>query len=108
MKLLELEPKLLVTGEGDVYSQQADNFERAQGIEFSCPKCKNHLIEVWFAGRNTPQTHTPRSGGWGISGTGLIDITISPSIDMRYGSEEHPKTYCHWHGFIQNGEIITV
>jgi hypothetical protein len=61
-----------------------------------------------------PSTFVP-SPRWGMSGTGLHDLTLSPSINCAVGKacpelnlkagECKPGRMC-WHGFIQNG-IVT-
>ena len=72
----------------------------AQGLLFNCPKCNpTHRIQVGFHDRDLLPHHASQSreGGpsrWHASGTGLADLTLTPSIDSG----------C-WHGFITNGEV---
>lgn len=82
----------------------------ARGVWFLCPACfqKNggavgtHLVEATFRGRNVPDHMGSQSknGGpsrWDVSGTGLDDLTLQPSIDCG----------C-WHGYVTNGEVTFV
>ena len=76
----------------------------AQAIELECPKCRGHHVLVAFAGRGVLDHQGSRNSAgqptrWQIvSGTGLSDLTLSPSIDCT------PSNPNCWHGFITNGE----
>lgn len=97
-----------------------DGIDGAQGIFFWCP-CgfgkpefpldggRPHGVIVPFRNprnapqlapdvgphsRNNPDAH-PR---WTVSGTGLADLTLSPSIDVGAPGS------C-WHGFITDGQV---
>lgn len=78
----------------------------AQGVEFDCPVCRNgHRIQVAFQGRGVLDHQATRDKEgrptrWAVSGTGLADLTLSPSVDCTPGN---PKC---WHGHIQNGQIV--
>ena len=73
-------------------------FDEAQGIFFECPRCPSgHGVLVWFDGRDVPAAMTP-TPRWKMSGTGLDDLTLQPSILLAQP--------CGWHGFITNGEIV--
>lgn len=91
----------------DMLHQQAE-LTGADGVEFLCPKCfeenggavGTHLVQVFFHGGDAPENlgkdsegHTAR---WTANGTGLDDLTLSPSI--------YVKTGCGWHGYVTNGE----
>lgn len=86
---------------------QVHSLSEAQGIEFDCPKCRvsarSHRIHVAFAGRGVLDHQATRSTDgtptrWQVvGGTGLDDLTLSPSIDLT-----HADPNC-WHGFITNG-----
>lgn len=99
--LSKLEPefmRVVSLGRYDHPEKMAD----AQGVWFLCPVCftnndgpvGTHMVLIWFKGRGAPpeETPTPR---WEVSGTGLADLTIKPSIHTQGG--------CGWHGFITNG-----
>jgi len=92
----------------DVLYEQ-DEFKGADGIEFLCPKCfaenggevGTHLIQVFFAGGDAPDTLGHDSEGktvrWNALGSGFDDLTLTPSIYVKVG--------CGWHGFVTNGEV---
>ena len=100
--LLDLEPRLVLrTPTG---FREVDSLSVAQGIVFLCPRCSvphagggAHYVLVWFSGRAVPDEETPGPGRWGVSGHGLADLTLSPSIHLRGG--------CGWHGFVDCGVV---
>ena len=109
MTLAELEGGFIRVGAGEPghYSiGHTDSIANAQGVEFLCPGCyaKNggprgtHMVICWFSGRGVPDDAVPLPGRWGVSGTGIGDLTLAPSVDV--GSD-----HC-WHGFIQNGQSV--
>ena len=83
----------------------------AHGIRFLCPKnfVKNggragtHWIIIVFEESPVPPYIGLGSSGtpqrWKASGTGLDDLTLSPSI------QEIDDGLCGWHGFVENGII---
>jgi len=94
-----------------------DSIDGADGVFFWCP-CgygkpeypieggRPHGVIVSFANPRGCSPAPPdagsrsRTGGpsrWTMSGTGLNDLTLSPSVDVGTPS-------C-WHGWIQNGEV---
>lgn len=93
------------------YRRQGTEIERAQGLFLWCP-CRYgtddcHGLLVPFANpRNAPalpNDHGPvardgRHPRWTMTGTGLHDLTLTPSIAVG-GSPE-----C-WHGYITNGAV---
>mgnify|MGYP003387413317 CR=1 FL=1 len=79
--------------------------DEAQGVMFRCPfPGHGHMVVVWFANpRVLPpadSNHTP-SPRWQMSGTGLVDLTLQPSVDVKGG----PDCSSCWHGYVQNGVI---
>lgn len=97
---------------GDPYPHEAvipvPDMASAQGMWLLCPVCfkKNggpvgtHLIGVTFRNRGAldHQGSQSKHGGpsrWTVSGTGLHDLTVNPSVDCG----------C-WHGWIKNGDTI--
>lgn len=100
------------------YRLQGPELDGAQGLFLWCP-CgfgkpefplegpRPHAILVPFANPRSapvaPGGHGPtsRDGShrprWTVSGTGLEDLTLSPSIDVGTPS-------C-WHGHVRNGEV---
>lgn len=92
--------------EGDLHWDQGSEIEGAQGLSLNCP-CGQHSLMIPFANpRNAPSlpadhgpvardgSHHPR---WTMSGSGLSDLTLTPSVDVGTPS-------C-WHGFITNGAV---
>lgn len=83
----------------------------ADGVRFLCPKCfaKNggargtHSVSVGFAGRCPPGSYTKNLEGqdvrWQVSGTGLDDLVLSPSIQLLCHPPP-PPGFCAWHGFV--------
>lgn len=123
MKLTDLEPRLLtvsfqtdtwnvvrdgvphsVTGPRE-YHQEVVSLSEAQGIIFLCPACYasnggaagTHSIICWFRDRGVPDEATPGPARWLVSGNGLYDLSLSPSILLLSG--------CQWHGFITAGAV---
>lgn len=95
------------------YRRQGAQIEGAQGLVMYCPCCYGkddgaHGLIIPFANpRNAPQlpaNHGPTARGnpslhprWAMSGTGLGDLTLTPSVDVGEPS-------C-WHGFITSGVV---
>lgn len=106
--------QFLVTDPDGKGHRDIDTLDGADGIFFWCPcgygkpeypldGARPHGVIVSFANpRGTPPAPAhggsrSRDGGpsrWTMSGTGLSDLTLTPSIDVR----------C-WHGFITNGVV---
>lgn len=78
--------------------------DEAQGLRMQCPVCRNHGLAVAFAGRGVLDHHGShdrdgKPSRWQVSGTGLDDLTLRPSVDLT--SPQRPNC---WHGFITGGE----
>lgn len=92
------------------------SMDGAQGVTFWCPcgygkpeypldGARPHQVQVPFANpRNAPPVpagHGPGTKGvkprWVAAGTGLADLTLTPSVNVGAPS-------C-WHGFITNGRV---
>lgn len=108
MKLAELEPKWITDAKaGGWRVGRATGVADAQGLQMLCPKCfaengggrGTHSVIVPFADRGLPADFMPQMPRWAATGTGLEDLSTTPSILLIGG--------CGWHGFITNGEIIT-
>jgi len=100
VKLVDLEPQLVRLNDpedkhslfGDA-SQLAD----AHGLMFFCPRCvatKAHYVLCWRP--EVPLHHAPGPGRWTLGGTGLADLTLSPSVVVNA---------CGAHFFVRNGAI---
>lgn len=88
------------------------SFSESQGVQFYCP-CRfgqtegAHCVLVLFA--NPPcDVASPANSGpasrdgkshprWTVSGSGLHDLTLAPSVDVGDPS--------WWHGFVQAGIV---
>lgn len=74
-------------------------FAEADGVYFTCPKCPNgHGVLCWFAGR-VPAELSPGPGRWTPSGTGIEDLTLTPSVHLIGEG-------CGWHGWVRNGTTV--
>lgn len=78
----------------------------ADGVRFQCPKCKAagqfaHPIFIGFAGIAVEGTYGYNKAGmpvtWQMSGTGLDDLVLFPSIQIQGG--------CNWHGFVGSSGV---
>ena len=98
------------------FTRRGPDLVGSQGLMLWCP-CgfgkvaypldggRPHMILVPFRNPSgapvAPDAHGPHNGGkpvrWLVSGTGLADLTITPSVAVG-------KPEC-WHGFITNGEV---
>lgn len=105
MKLTELEPRFMKYVD-DSTSRFVDNLAEASGVLFCCPLCftKNggnvgtHYVLAWFRDRGVPDAATPGPGRWAVTGSGLADLTLAPSIHLTGPG-------CGWHGFVTAGEV---
>lgn len=97
MKLTNLDATFIGEHDPETGSHTHDvSFEEAQALEFRCPKCGKHHIFLWFKDRVDDPT-IPEKQKWTIvSGNGLDNLTLQPSILTH-----HP---CSWHGYVRDGE----
>lgn len=76
---------------------------RGVGLMFDCPSgCEHHDVGVYFANSLDGGPTVATNGGWQRIGDTFEEITLTPSIQSYKHSDK-----C-WHGYITNGEIITV
>ena len=106
MRLVDLEPEFLsMGGEGVTNSATGEPVPKTHGVGvlFNCP-CGNHEEDhrcyVPFANPIGPGPGRDGDRGWKRTGETFETLTLTPSI-LRLGG-------CGWHGFITNGEVITV
>lgn len=98
---------------------QGDTLDGAQGVMFQCPRCSEgkpvgcdgtgfagaHYVKVCFSNPRNAEVapaeydHNPR---WEMSGNGLDDLTLSPSINLDV--PENGEGGCRWHGWVKNGD----
>jgi hypothetical protein len=70
-------------------------------VMFQCPQCIDahgggHYVQCWFRERGVPDDEMPGPGRWAASGTGLSDLTLTPSMHLL-------GLGCGWHGFVTDG-----
>lgn len=103
--LLELHAQLIICPDTRSWSY-VEHLQYAQGLYFICPLCYHnnqaddkgvHSIICWFKDRCVPNDLTPGPGRWVPTGSGITDLTLSPSINLSGPG-------CGWHGWIQNGQ----
>jgi hypothetical protein len=106
VKLTELNPKFLPS--------HGPNGERTEGmgVYLDCPCGKggpHHRLFVSFSNPIGPGPSAAHviPGGWQRTGDTFETLTLTPSIE-RLDSREEDGIGCRWHGFITNGEVITV
>lgn len=101
MRLTKLDGQFVRYLDATHFHMEGVSFADADGVMFLCPQCyaKNggdvgtHSVLVWFAGRKAPPDVEP-SPRWAVSGTGLDDLTLNPSINCPGD----------WHGWVRNGD----
>lgn len=93
MRLVDLNPRFL-GGAPD---------REGVGIEFDCP-CGGICGHSLFVPFENPLDGGAQYGptGWKRAGDTFETLTLTPSI-LRLAPSQ-----CGWHGFVTNGEIITV
>lgn len=94
-----------------VETMEQVDFANAHGIMFLCPVCfkanggpvRTHSVLTSFAGRDVPDdrgSHNKegKPSRWNIvGGTGLSDLSLTPSIALTDG--------CMWHGYIGSNGV---
>lgn len=108
MKLIELHPQWMNAGGEGIFDANGNPASErvGVGILLNCP-CGNsdesHQLYVPFANPldGGPPIETGKNNGWQQTGETFDTLTLTPSI-LR------SRQNCVWHGFITNGEIITV
>jgi hypothetical protein len=113
VKLAELDASFLGEGGCGISSADGSPVPRREGVgvHFDCP-CRNpDCAPVFVAFAN------PLDGGlalegrnvWNRSGSTIESLTLMPSIQrVVLYREDGTAVNCAWHGFITNGEVITV
>lgn len=96
-----------------LYLVHVDTVAEAHGVHFDCPLCAQrraaggdngvHWVEVTFAGRGVPdhlgtRGEDGRPTRWQASGTGLHDLSLSPSVWLKGAG-------CGWHGFVGSAGV---
>lgn len=129
MRIRELDGQFWGQADEKGGSVRQDGIAGAQGVLFQCPTCAvgkergeengrrfirgAHYIRVPFANPRGARPAPAAAAGkvrWKlVSGTGLDDLTLSPSINCNIPwrdpetGVEHPSS-CKFHGYVRNGE----
>lgn len=106
MKLIDLNPKFVGAGGAGITDKDGNPVPERHGVGviLDCPcgnKDEGHQMFVPFL---NPLDGGPPHGsrGWHRTGDDFGSLNLTPSI-LRKGPDS-----CGWHGYIRNGEIITV
>jgi hypothetical protein len=104
MRLTDLNP-VFVSGGGNDVSMNGEDVVRREGVGvmLDCP-CGAGLCRLYVPFAN-PLDGGPPTGRivWERTGETFETLTLTPSIRRL-----HSRCDCEWHGYITNGEIITV
>lgn len=103
MRLTDLNPKFLS-------SFDADGETKGMGVRLDCPCGRReewHELYVPFENRIGPGPLADKTDprGWKRTGDTFETLTLTPSI-LRVDTPTEGG--CGWHGYITNGEIVTV
>lgn len=110
MRLAELEPRFVrreIREGGREVLVTVETPAEADGLWFVCPGCykakggRRGCHSILCYKPEIPMEAGQGPGRWPMSGTGFDDLTLTPSIQLLGAT-------CQWHGFITNGEAITV
>lgn len=105
MKLADLHPTFINAGGDGVFNADgtAAPLRVGVGISFDCP-CGTPDSPCYVPFAN-PLDGGAQYGaqGWQRSGETFDTLTLTPSVLRTYSA-----CGCRWHGFITNGEVITV
>ncbi len=110
MKLLDLDATFL-SDYSDGRLHHHPTLDGAQGVMFVCPLCQGHCVLLWFSNPINavlvPNDALPKPR-WTASGTGLNDLTLTPSVNLDTESAREAITKglnsCLWHGWVKNGD----
>lgn len=121
MRLRDLDARFVYDATADgCRLSTVDSVEGAQGVMFQCPKCAigketgeedgrrfvrgAHSIRVFFSNPRGAAVAPPAADEnprWQMSGNGIDDLTLQPSINLDVPGQENG---CRWHGWVTNGE----
>lgn len=92
----------------DGHSRHVDSLEEANAVFLYCPcsfgKSKGaHGLLIPIANANVNVSPMPGGKAWNASGTGLGDLTLTPSLNIGSASGDP----C-WHGHVRQGELVSV
>jgi len=108
MRLVDLHPRFINSGGDGIFDKNMNPapLRVGVGVMFDCPcgKCGFPLFipfDIALDGKSYPY----KEKGWHRVGDTFETLTLTPSI-LRI--KDKNGYGCNWHGFITNGEIITV
>lgn len=108
MRLTDLNPEFIHVNEETKLTKlrKVETLQEANGVMFVCPACyvaKGNTVigahRVLCFDPSVPVEWGQGPGRWPMTGTGLHDLTLTPSVLLMGG--------CGWHGFITQGEVST-
>lgn len=108
MRFTDLDPQFIHVNDETKLTrlQKVETLQEANGVLFGCPGCYvkngNSMIgthRVLCLDPSIPVEWGQGPGRWPMTGTGLLDLTLTPSVLLLGG--------CGWHGFVTNGEVST-
>lgn len=70
------------------------------GIVHACPCGCGGLTALWFRGKGPIN-----ADAWDVTGE-WPNVTLSPSIGVKYDGAGNGPTHYHWHGYLENGVFV--
>lgn len=99
MKLTDLNPRGVVDAQIVIGGRPVRDEDRhGMGLSFECPHCREVRLAVFYANPIDGKPPSPDHLLWQRTGDTYETMTLSPSIDASASG--------HWHGHIQNGEVL--
>lgn len=114
MKLTDLNPRFVGAGGEGVYNADGTPAEEREGvgISFDCPcGCSDRVFITIDPPMDGKGIWSKNRYSWKRTGDSFENLTLTPSIKRMEIKDKDGKIIhksCKWHGFITNGEIITV
>ncbi len=108
MKLTDLDPRWVGAGGAGVSNADGSPVPERTGVglSFDCPcgcesRCFVHISNPMDGGKSYA---SPGQPSWDRTGDTFETLTLKPSIQRLTVNDKG----CKWHGFVTDGEIITV
>lgn len=105
MKLTDLHPEWMNAGGEGITRADGSPAPLRQGVGvlFDCPCGSEHCQQLYIPFANPLDGSVPKRG-WQRTGETFDTLTLTPSI-LRLATT---SVCCGWHGYVTNGEILTV
>lgn len=103
MKLIDLNPRWIGHGGEGIYDENYNpiSYQHGVALECDCPVCGvDHPLVIFIDPPIEGNLLDNQRLYWKRIGEDFQTLTLTPSIQRM--------DKCKWHGFIRNGEIITV